>query len=238
MERKRRGNVRDERQMPPGDGSDPLDGFRDDVIVLPPGGMDDPELRERLAREIAEEIIKMTDARRIAHKYIVGVYQSSGYHLETLHTIHSYYRRAAEQGDPIAQYHLALFLRYLGEFVIAEEDRDEIENKADEWLNKAMMTELAGKRVEELNKEFVAEVKRAGSRQKAMLNKIDTLVKIEDEKIDMIHEVLIKIAARAKQVDNMAERERAREERLAKAKMAAMAEILRPPPTIVVVPPR
>ena len=197
--------------MPGDDGDDWIDGQ--------PGGeqrrgdgMNEEEiekLRETLTREISEDIIKSKDARSIAHKYIVGVYQSSGYHLETLHTIYSYYRQAAEQGCPMAQYHLALFLMYLGEFVlIDDEDKNDAIHDVFKCLNQAAMTDLARKRVEELRDEHAAEIRRAESRAEKMNEKIRVLVQIENEKIDMIHEVLIKIAERVGKADAIAARER------------------------------
>ena len=205
------------------------------------GGMDEDDrerMREELSRKYAEEVVQMMDTRSSVHKYIVGVYQGSEYHLDTLYTIHSYYRRAAEQGDPVAQCHLALFLRYLGDFVLDAEDRDRADHDSQEWLHKAAISDVAKNRVEELNAKFAAEARRAESREQAMQTKIAKLVVLEEEKIDLIHEVLIKVAERVGKANAIAEKREqkawAREQEMMRTyREIAKAEASRP---VVILP--
>ena len=152
------------------------------------------KMKDEMPRTVAEELLQAKEARHNAYKYIVGVYESSEYHLETLRKIYRYYLNAANQGDPIAQYHLALFLRYLGD--IMGEDKGEAEHEAQEWLNKALTSDLAKKRVEELNTYFMLENKEEEKRKAAQEKRTEALKKVEEEKLDMIDGVLVKVSQR------------------------------------------
>ena len=149
---------------------------------------------------VARERLQSDMVRHSAYKYIVGVYQSSDFHLETLQRIHRYFLNAAQKGDPIAQYHLALFLRYLGVIVDPYTDNDTHAYNSAEWLRSAEMSDVTAKRVEELGEQFDREVTLATRRATSKQNKIDALKRVEWDKIDMIDEVLIGIARRIGQL--------------------------------------
>jgi len=200
-----------------GDGGDMWGGEEGGPMPLPFGGAPQiagmteeeiEELREELTRSTAEGIISEMDSRSSVHKYIVGVYQSTDYHLDTLFTIHDYLHRAANAGDPIAQYHLALFLRFLGDFIGIDPAEALSENQR--WLHRASLSDVTRDRVRQLNEQLAAEAGRAERLAQSRQERIGTLVRVEHEKIDLIHEVLTKIADRA---GTVTARENLREER-------------------------
>ena len=144
----------------------------------------------------AEEKIKENEDRYKAFKYIVGVYQSSDYHMETLQKIYRYYQDAANAGDPVAQYHLALFLKYLGDLVDPHTTNAERGSEVKRWLEKAKATAVAKGRVEQLEVLFMEAVKKQDRRNKDFEKKLMALTRVEDEKIDMYEEVLIRVRQR------------------------------------------
>jgi hypothetical protein len=145
---------------------------------------------------VAMERLRMEEARHSAYKYVVGVYRSSDYHLETLQRIHRYFLNAARQGDPIAQYHLALFLWHLGNIVDPHTGIAEHRYRSEEWLRRAETSDVTRSRVEELREQFETERRTAVGRQETMDRRIEALARVEWDKIDMIDEVLIGIARR------------------------------------------
>jgi len=161
----------------------------------PEGGLTEEDIqriKEEMPRIIAEEMLKAVEARHTAFKYIVGVYQSTDYHLDTLRKVYRYYLTTAKQGDPIAQYHLALFLRYLGEFLGM--DKGDAEHEAQEWLNKAATSDLAKRRVDELNTHFALESRNEDKNEAMRERRLAALRKVEDEKLSMIETVLERVA--------------------------------------------
>lgn len=146
----------------------------------------------------AKEELKATEDRYKAFKYIVGVYQDSGFHMETLQKIHDYYLSGAEDGDPIAQYHFALFIRYLGDVVNPYEypNADACRTESDQWLAKAKAQDVAKKRVEDLEVLLAKAVNNEERRIADYGKKYKALVKVEEDKIDMYEDVLIRVRQR------------------------------------------
>ena len=152
------------------------------------------KIKEEMPRTVAEEELSALEARHSAYRYIVGVYQGSEFHLETLRKIHRYYSNAAERGDPIAQYHLALFLRYLGDIMNEDRDQDGADNEVQEWLSKAELADWAKGRVGEVRSYFARESSEESRRSATRERRLETLKKVEEDKLAMIDEVLIKVS--------------------------------------------
>ena len=150
------------------------------------------------SEKVAEERLKWTEARHRAYRYVVGVYQSSDYHLETLQKIYNYYLDSAKEGNPIAQYHLALFVKYLGDIVDPFEypTPGEAESEYRRWLNSARMADIATKRVEELEKEVADAAGKSGRRKANKEIKVERLFKVEEDKLDMYDDLLMRVRSR------------------------------------------
>ena len=155
------------------------------------------EIAEKV-KEVAEERLEWMEARHKAYRYVVGVYQSAGYHMETLQKIYSYYRNAANTGDPIAQYHLALFIKNLGDIVdpYTYPNANECESAYRQWLNRARASEIAKKRVEELEAQVAEAADKQRRRDLDYEKKLLALVKVEEDKLDMFDDILIRVRAR------------------------------------------
>ena len=153
------------------------------------------EIERRLELEVQDELARR-QLRERAYKYVVGVYESSDYHLRMLRLIHRYFQNAAEAGDPIAQYHLALFLRFLGEIVDPFTDPAEHRYASEEWLRRAALSDITRNRVEALNAQLAREETIAARRFANMTRKVEALVRVENDKIDMFDEVLIRVRER------------------------------------------
>ena len=135
------------------------------------------------------------DKRQKAFRYVVGVYESSDFHLGSLRRIHRYFRAAAEQGDPLAQYHLALFLKYLGDLI----DLDEKEiAEYQKWLDQAGNADLSKRRVVEVREEFARGVTVLAERSRALdkERRVAALLQIENQKMDMLEIVIVGIVQR------------------------------------------
>jgi hypothetical protein len=164
---------------------------------------DEKELKtveESFLEELAEEAsdkLKERAARHSAYKGVVGSYQSSEYHLVTLREIYSYYSKAA-QSDPIAQVHLALFLRYLGDFLPELSEEEKSPSRIEGLLRAAEQSDIAKAQVAEIRKQLVAEgdFEKKRKRDEAFQAKYARLLRLEDEKLDMIDEVLVRISQR------------------------------------------
>ena len=148
-------------------------------------------MTDYMINKIAEHEVQKIEERHKAFRYLAGVYRSTDYHLETLQKIHRYLLNGATQGDAIAQYHLALFLRYLGEFL--DIDKGEAEHDSQEWLTKANRSDLAKTRVAALGSYFLRESNEEEKRTTAMKKKVDALMKVEEEKMELIEEVLERV---------------------------------------------
>ena len=150
------------------------------------------ELRQQyLLEEAVNEYWERVEDRYNAYKYIIGIYQSSDYYKVTLQKIYHYFLAAAEQGDPIAQYHLALFLKYLGDLVTTDFDNVTTEKNVQKWLNEAAnRSDWAKQRVEDLKEQIARADARTEIRKDQTKQKIEALIKIEEDKIDMVEEVL------------------------------------------------
>jgi len=135
------------------------------------------------------------DNRQRAFKHIVGTYQSTEHHMEALKAIHRYLLAATEQGDPIAQYHLALFLKYLGDLI--DIDKEEIA-AYQQWLDQAGNTDLARTRVAEVREQLARRVTVLAERERARNKegRIAALVRVENDKMDMIEEVIVRVVQR------------------------------------------
>jgi len=149
-------------------------------------------------RPAAEEKLRRLENRQKAYKYVVGVYESTEFHLGTLRKIEKYFRNAAEVGDPIAQYHLALFLRYLGDIVDPDKDIADLRYESEDFLKKAEeRLDVIGKRGEELRDQMAQEEARQAARRQAEKNrKVAALVKVENDKIELFDTVLLSVRER------------------------------------------
>ena len=174
------------------------------------------EIKGRKLQEVAEEELEKIVAKHTAFKYMVGVYQGMDYHVRDLKKIYRYYFDAANQGNPIAQYHIALFLVYFGDVLDIKEDR--IKEMSQNCLEKAYHSDLARERVVELRDQLLAEDKKIEKRNEDTRKKIETLVRLEHERIDMVENVCIQMAKRIKRINEVQRRiieemERERERR-------------------------
>jgi len=188
-----------------GMGMDDMGGMGDMTGMGMGRGMGPPVPREiteedivKESEKVAEERLKWFEARHKAYRYVVGVYQSSDYHLETLQKIYNYYLDSAKEGNPIAQYHLALFVKYLGDLVDPYEysTPGERESEYRKWLNSARMAEMATKRVQELEKEVADAAGKSGRRVARKEIKVETLYKVEEDKLDMYDDLLMRVRSR------------------------------------------
>ena len=150
-------------------------------------------LQDSFAFNLAEEDQK---PRLAVYKHLVGTYKILDFHKESLDWIDRRFSSAAQKGDPIAQYHYALFLRYLGDIRDPSTSADVIKSESMKWLEKAGSSDVAKKRVSELIVQLAEEDKQAEKRAESMQKKIEILVKIENEKMDILEDVLILIAKR------------------------------------------
>ena len=151
---------------------------------------------ERRLEERAEEDVTENENRYRAFRYIVGSYESSEFHFVTLGTIHKYFLDAANAGDPIAQYHLALFLIYLGDIVDPHSTAEENRSDALKWLERARTSDIARQRVAEVERLLADAANREPRRRQDYARRLDTLIQVEEDKIDMYIEVLIRVQER------------------------------------------
>ena len=155
-------------------------------------------------REQAEEELEKMIAKHKAYKYIVGVYQGMDYHVRDLEQIYYYFLESAEQGNPLAQYHVALFLVYFGD--ILDMRKEDIEQKCREWLAKAYDSDLTHARVVETNAQLIAENDKKEKRIEDTGKKIETLIRLEHERMDMIDNTLIQMAKRTRRINDVQKR--------------------------------
>jgi hypothetical protein len=148
---------------------------------------------DRQLRLIVESELEQRTNQELAYKYLVGVYESSEFHLATLKKIHRYFLNAANSGDPIAQVHLALFLRYLGDIVDPYTDAAGHSSESMKWLEQASTSDVAKKRVEELIAQFAAEANKENRRAEDRTKKIDKLLQVETEKLNLFDTILIRV---------------------------------------------
>ena len=152
--------------------------------------------RERRLRDAVEDDLRRQELRERAYKYVVGVYESSDYHLRTLRRIYRYFRNAADAGDPIAQYHLALFLRFLGEIVDPFADPADHIAESNKLLSELRTQGAIQGRMEALSSQLAREESIAPRRMNSMTRKLEALVNVENDKIDRFDEVLMRVRAR------------------------------------------
>ena len=150
-------------------------------------------LRDSFDFKLAEEEQKI---RLEVCKYLVGAYDNADFHKESLDWIDRHFSNAAKKGNPIAQYHYALFLRFLGDIRDPLASADELKSESMKWLEKAGASYVAKKRVDELIAQLAEEEKQAEKRAEAMQKKVEILIKIENEKMDIVEDVLMLIAKR------------------------------------------
>ncbi|MCL2004946.1 MAG: hypothetical protein FWG73_02170 [Planctomycetaceae bacterium] len=162
-------------------------------------GMTEEEIQEEIERQVldrAEDKMRHIESRYKAFRYIIGVYQSSDYYLEELHTIHRYFQNAANIGDPIAQYHLALFLFHLGDLVDPYTTLVEHRSEAMRLLNRARLSDVTKQRVEELETLLAEAAGKQMRREANFARRLEALIKVEEDKIDLFEDVLISLRQR------------------------------------------
>ena len=186
---------------------------------------EEQEIRGRHLQVAAQEELDMMVAKHKAHKYIVGVYQGQNYHVGNLKRIYRYFFDAANQNNPIAQYHLALFLLYFGD--ILGMTREDVEQKCKDWLEKAYDSELTHDSVVEINTLLDAERRKAERRKEQTVEKIETMLKLEHERMDMIENALIQQAKRATRINEVQERLIEEMERESERRAITQREFLR-----------
>ena len=153
------------------------------------------EVQNRASLEAANNL-DLQILREAAYKYVVGVYESKDFHLGTLRRIHRYYTNAAEAGDPIAQFHLALFLMYLGDIVDPFTDAATLKSDVNRWLAAAEESPITKARVAQLREQNAAEAALAERRALLKDAKVQALLKVEKDKIDMFDTVLMGVRER------------------------------------------
>ena len=169
------------------------------VLAAMAAAMNEAQIQEEVERQMqTQAAARVTDIedRYRAFRYLVGSYQGSDYYFQELLKIHRYYLNAANAGDPIAQYHLALFLIYLGDIVDPYTSPNEHRSEAMNWLSRARMSDVTKQRVEEVEKLLADAASKESRRRQTYANRLDTLIRVEEEKIDMYVEVLIGVRER------------------------------------------
>ena len=161
------------------------------------------EIKGRHLQEVAKEELEKTVAKHTTHKYIIGVYQGMDYHERDLEKIYHYFLDAANQGNPVAQYHVALFLVFFGD--ILDMKKDEVQQQCQDWLEKAYSSELARKRVVDLNAQLSRENEgnKIEKRKEETARKIEKLLSLEHERIDMVDNTLIQTAKRVSRINGV-----------------------------------
>jgi hypothetical protein len=164
------------------------------------------EIKGRALQDVATEELNKMVAKHTAHKYIIGVYQGMDYHVRDLEQIYRYYLDAANQGNPLAQYHIVLFLSYFGD--ILEMKKEDIQQQCQHWLDEAYRSnsDLAKNRVVELNTQLVADDEKIKKRSEVTAKKIATLVQMEHDKIDMLDNVVIQRAKENRRINELQKR--------------------------------
>jgi len=148
----------------------------------------------------------LEDHRQQAFQYVVGVYESSDFHLGSLRRILRYFRAAADAGDPLAQYHLALFLNYLGDFVDPLADPQERESEIQQLLTAAETHIRTRERMAEVKIHLAAEQEKAPGKSARITERVAALLKVENEKIDLLELAIIKAVQRIQEEERAAER--------------------------------
>jgi len=151
---------------------------------------------DRLLRTRVATLVSDKEDRYKAFRYLVGSYASSEYYFVMLRTIRRHFESAANAGDPIAQYHLALFLIYLGDIVDPHATAEENRSEALKWLERARMSELAKRRVDDVERLLADAATKEPRRRMDYARRLNTLIQVEEEKIDMYIEVLIRVQER------------------------------------------
>jgi hypothetical protein len=192
------------------------------------------EIKGRHLQAVAKEELEKIVAKHTAHKYLIGIYKGMDYHKRDLEKIYHHYLGAANQGNPIAQYHLALFLVYFGD--ILDMKKEDVQQGSESWLEKAYSSDLTRERVVALKTQLLTESEKIEKRKEDTGRKIETLIRLEHERIDMIDNVLIQVAKRVRIINEVQKRmlqemERERERRAQTEReffrAAAMAEAAR-----------
>jgi TPR repeat protein len=192
------------------------------------------EITGRHLQEVAKEDLDVREAKQKAGKFIIGVYQGMNYHVRDLEQIYHYYLDAANRGNPIAQYHIALFLEHFRDIVNLE--KEDAVQKCQDWLYEASLSDLANNRVAELNAQLLEANNKTEKRKEATAQRIEKLFRLENEKMDMFYNVVIQQAKRVERINAVQKRmleemERERERRAITEreyyKAAAMAEAAR-----------
>ena len=150
------------------------------------------------ARLVSEAVanFRQRELRESAYQYIFGVYESTQFHLGELRTIHRYFSNAAAAGDPIAQYHLSLFLKYLGEIVDPFTDEATRESEIERLWAAAELSDITKGRVEKLREQIATEVRLKTRRAQVMEARLESLWKVENDKIDLFNTVLMGVRER------------------------------------------
>ena len=165
-----------------------------------PTGPSEEQIAARMERELrneAEKKMSDTEARYNAFRYIVGHYQSSSFFLKELEEVRNYFRATAAPptNDPIAQYHLALFLKHLGDIVEPEISQSQRNSEIQELLAKARANDITRDRVIQLEEQAAVHSRSENVQRRAQKykEKIDALIKLEEDKIDMYLAILIRV---------------------------------------------
>ena len=169
------------------------------VVPIVPTGMTQEEIEAEVDKRLplkAQEKLAANNERYRAFKYIVGIYQSSDYHMETLQRIHRYYENAAKSGDPIAQYHLSIFLRHLGDIVDPYAEDGEHLSESQKWLDRARLSPVTKARVAKLEGDIAETARKQTRRDNDYLKKSKALIKTEEDKIDLYEDILIGVRER------------------------------------------
>jgi len=153
------------------------------------------EVQRRATLEAANNFDERV-LRENAYKYVVGVYESTDFHLGTLRRIHRYFRNGAEAGDPVAQYHLALFLYYLGDIVDPFTDEATRLSEANQLMAEAEKSDVTKDRVRLVREQLAREARLLPRREADRMTKVNALWKVENDKIDMFDVVLLGVRDR------------------------------------------
>jgi hypothetical protein len=161
---------------------------------------------EGVARKIAQKDVDKRVAKYVAFKYVIGVYQGMDYHVRDLQQTYHYYLDAAEQGNVLARYHIVLFLFYFGD--ILDMEKEKVQQDCQNWLDSALRfsSGLARERVSELREQLALNDEKSKKQTEDAARRLEKLLKMEFEKVDMIENVLYQQAKRRERINEVQQR--------------------------------
>ena len=180
---------------------------------------------EVLLRAVAAEKLEKIVAQHRAHRHILGIQQGRELYQRDLEDIYRYYLDAANQGNPVAMYHIIYFLVHFGDILGLNEQ--EILRELEGWRERALTSDLTRDRIVELSRRLAREEADRERREEEAARRIETLVRLAQDRMDMIDNIVIQQAKRIQRLNEL-QRERIEEmERERERMIPIRVEIIR-----------